>query len=123
MLIAFAPYSNAQQAATPSLDIATPVSKPAFKQKVDQLDKLISESKTADANNKFQEISNLINDELKVVRYQMRDAKTETERKAAVTQTQKQRGLYAEIMTLRADMTTNRVALKDKLNEFADTIQ
>ncbi len=122
LLAGTAGYTQAQTAATPPLDVAAPVSKTDFSAKVTELDNLLKDGKQSEAKAKFGQVTDLIHGELKVVRYKIRDAKSEAEAKTWSEYTQKQRLIYADIVKNANDMTNNRQALIGKLNEFAATI-
>jgi hypothetical protein len=122
MLVAATCYTNAQQT-LPIPDIAAPVSKTDFAQKVKELDKFIGQDKLADADKKYTEIDPMIHAELKVMRYKIRDTHDAAQQKAYQEYTVKQRVMYGDILKLKSNMTGNRKALIDKLNEFADSIQ
>lgn len=115
--------ASAQGAAQP--DKATPVSKTAYQAKVKELDKAIVTGKMEQAEKLFGEVNNLVNDEMKVVRYQIRDAANETEKAKYIELVKTQRGLFSNAMNIRQSgaMATNREALIKALNDFGDTIE
>lgn len=115
--------ASAQGGAQP--DKATPVSKSAYRAKVKELDKAIGEGKTEQSEKLFGEVNTLVNDEMKVVRYQMRDATSETEKAKYVELIKKQRGLFSNAMNIRqsGNMAVGRDALIKTLNDFGDTIE
>ncbi|GAA4465581.1 hypothetical protein GCM10023093_18020 [Nemorincola caseinilytica] len=125
MLLAIAAASVAQTTAhTPPLDQATPVSKSEYMARVHELDAAIAANNTPQAEMLFGAVNQLVNDEMKVVRYKMRDATSTTERDRCVALTKTQRALFSKAMGYKqTGMTENRTQLIATLNEFGAIIE
>lgn len=124
LLLAVSVVSFAQSAPTPPLDQATPVSKTEFMSKVAQLNTAISASNTSIAETLFGQLNTMVNDEMKVIRYKMRDATSSTERDRCANLTKTQRGLFSKAMGYKqTGMTENRTLLISTLNDFGATIE
>jgi hypothetical protein len=121
---AFAVVSFAQSA-PPALDQATPVSHAAYVAKVNELNTAIAAHNSVAAETLFGEVNQMVNDEMKVVRYKMRDATSAAERTKYVDLTKTQRGLFSNVMNMKqsGSMTENRVQLIEALNAFGATIE
>lgn len=101
-----------------------PVSRPDFVAKVAQLNTLLNAGNVAAATTKWQEISLMINDEMKVYNYQTQQAAAahnEADKTHYVQLTVAQRKLYGETLQLKnADMLANKAVINTKLSTFAE---
>ena len=111
--------------ATPSHPAPPVVSKTEFTAKVNELDALIAlDNKTA-ADAKYHEISQLVNNEMIVLRYKMQDAMdahNDADKTHYIELSKSQRMLNAQVMQLKNDWGTNRAVIKQKLSTFAESI-
>jgi len=119
LIMATTTATQAQHNDAPPLDVAAPISVSDYNNKVKELNKLLDKGDATAAENTFADIQNIVNAELKVVRYKMRDAANKEEVTKYSELTQKQRTLYANILAQkRNNMVTNKTEVIQKLKEL-----
>lgn len=122
LLLTIAVASFAQS--TPPLDVATPVSKTEYVAKVNALNAALTASNTALAETIFGQVNTMVNDEMKVMRYKLRDASSEAERTTYREVIKNQRMYFSGAMNAKqSGMLPNRAALIEALNNFGSTFE
>lgn len=107
---------------TPPLDVATPVSKTEYVAKVNALNDALLAGNTTLAETLFGQVNTLLTDEMKVMRYKLRDATTEAERTTYRDVIKNQRMHYSTALNMKqAGMTPNRAPMIAALNDFGNT--
>jgi len=105
-------------AAAPS----APVTQAAFNTKINQMDSQIGAGNLSGAASTWDEINGMMMSVLGVTKDQLAAATTPAAKATLETKHANQAMMYQTAWQLKQDMTTNRVALKAKLNEFKATI-
>lgn len=122
LVLAAAITSFAQSA--PPLDVATPVSKTEYVAKVNALNAALTASNTTLAETIFGQVNTMVNDEMKVMRYKLRDATSEAEKTTYREVIKNQRMYFSNAMNMKqSGMLPNRVALIEALNNFGSTFE
>jgi hypothetical protein len=130
LLAASASVSYAQGVAAPTpvaatKDAAPVVSKSDFTAKVTLMNTMLTKNQTTEAKAKWEELHATMMDALRVTKYKIKDAmeaKNDVDQKKYTELMMKQRNIYSETIRMKDDLSTNKVKMNEKLNEFAATI-
>lgn len=99
-----------------------PVTQAAFNTKINQMDSQIGAGNLSGANATWDEINSMMMTVLGTTKDQIAAATTPAAKATLETKHGNQAMMYQTAWNLKQNMTTNRVALKAKLNEFKATI-
>ena len=95
----------------------------SFTVKVDQMDAYIASGNLTSAQTTFGEIDNMMQSVLATTKASIRSAATPADKTSAQNIMRNQFAIYQAIWKLKADLATNRAAIRTKLQEFDLTIQ
>ena len=113
-------------AGTMAFGQVTPVSKPLFFSKVNQLNTYLQQNNVGGANVVWNEINQMMKTELSNIKYlaktalQVNNTPQATQMKQLATQ---QWGLYTGVARLHNNMVPNQGTINSKLNQFGNAIQ
>jgi hypothetical protein len=123
LLMATITNADAQQGTTAEQTAQPTVSKVEYSKKVAELNMLIKNKKSEEAEKMFHEITQIAYAHLGNSRAKIRTATNEEDKKKYAEATMQQREQYATILKLKANMTENRKEMIEKMNEFSNNFE